>query len=107
MGSSDLLCISGNILIVPRAIWEGDCRNQEDWKSLAGARRRAEKTGGGGRLREGGKPIEGLQKSWGHREGFALPQAVELSDSKQFHVGPVFDPVIKVTMQTKERCLQI
>lgn len=26
------------------------------------------------------------QKSWGHGEGFGLPEAVELSDSKQFYV---------------------
>lgn len=38
MGISDLLCISGNILIVPSAVWEGHGRNQQDWKSLDPAR---------------------------------------------------------------------
>lgn len=81
-------------------------------ESDPGPGERAEKTGGGGRLGEGGRPIEDglpedLPKSWGHGEGFALPQAVELSDSEQFYVvlkgSSVSDHVINVTMQTKER----
>lgn len=89
--------------------WWEPARLQE---SDPGQEERAEKTGGGGRLGEGGRPIEDglpedLPKSWGHGEGFALPQAVELSDSEQFYVvlkgGSVFDPVVKVIMQTKER----